>query len=232
MSVERSDNRLTAAKEILLAARDLDVAGRAEFTEWDLTVAAWRRNSNRFGCRGYEGMYPDHKRVMMEIMGITKKDNPLRRGWIEKTRPNYYQITDLGRSEADTLGSRQAGGRATMRSPQPIYDAVSPLYHHPVFRKFCQDPEEPRMWLGAASFLGLKSADPQHVEDRQTGVRSAIENALNWLDEIDADSFRSGVSGGQQAISRDDLRKLLDLLDTIETRFGRQFEAIQKRRPA
>ena len=73
-----------AAEEILLGADDLDRAGMREFSEWDLTVATWKRNPNRFGCRGYEDRYPDHKRVMMEIMGTTKKDNPLRRGWLSE----------------------------------------------------------------------------------------------------------------------------------------------------
>jgi hypothetical protein len=84
----RASDRLTAAQEILLGASDLDQAGRKEFTEWDLTVATWKRNPNRFGCRGYEEKFPAHKRVMMEIMG-NKKDNPVRLGRMTKTRPNY-----------------------------------------------------------------------------------------------------------------------------------------------
>jgi len=33
--------RLTAAQVIILAAEDITSAGATEFTEWDLTVAAW-----------------------------------------------------------------------------------------------------------------------------------------------------------------------------------------------
>ena len=87
---------LTAAQEILLAAAELAREGKSAFSEWDLTVATWGRNKNRFGCRGYEDDYPDHKRVMMEIMGKSKKDNPIRRGWIERSRPNFYSLTALG----------------------------------------------------------------------------------------------------------------------------------------
>lgn len=224
----KETNRLTAAQEILMGAGDLDGGGKKEFSEWDLTVATWKRNPNRFGARGYEEQYPDHKRVMMEIMGTTKKDNPLRRGWIERSRPNHYQLTDIGRSEVGRLSDTKATNEKSHRSPQPIYDAVSPLYRQAIFRKYVKDPEEPRMWVGAASFLGLTSNDAQHVEDRRRATRTAIENALDWLSETKSDNFRRGVSGGDEAISKTDLMKLRQFLDVIEKRFANQFEAIQK----
>ena len=148
---------LTAAQEILFGAADLDANGKAEFSEWDLTVATWKRNPNRFGCRGYEAQYPDHKRVMMEIMGTTKKENPIRRGWFERVRQNTYSLTNLGRTEAERLSKRGKTGGDSNRSPQSIYDAVVPLYKSSVFRKHSKNKEEPRMWLGAASVLQLSS---------------------------------------------------------------------------
>lgn len=224
----KATERLTAAQEILLGAADIDRSGAKEFSEWDLTVATWKRNPNRFGCRGYEDRYPDHKRVMMEIMGTTKKDNPIRRGWLERSRSNYYRMTDIGRAEAERLGDTNLTGEKSHRSAQPIYDAVAPLYRHPVFRKYCGDPQEPRMWLGAASFLGLTSNEPQHVEDRRKASRTAIDKALAWLEETNADSFRRGVSGGEEAISKESLLKLEEFLDLIESRFANQIEAIKK----
>jgi len=224
----KANERLTAAQEILLGAGDIDRGGTKEFSEWDLTVATWKRNPNRFGCRGYEDRYPDHKRVMSEIMGTTKKDNPIRRGWLERTRSNHYRMTDIGRSEVGRLSETKITGEKSHRSPQPIYDAVAPLYRHPVFRKYCSNSEEPRMWLGAASFLGLTSNDAQHVEDKRNATRTAIDNALAWLRETKADSFRRGVTGGDEAISKDSLLKLKQFLDILEARFSNQIEAIKK----
>lgn len=223
----RSGERLTAAQEILLGAHDLDKAGIREFTEWDLTVATWKRNPNRFGCRGYEEKYPDHKRVMMEIMG-NKKDNPVRLGRVVKTHPNHYRLTDLGRSEADRLIETKNTTLRSNRSPQHIYNAVAPFYQNTVFRKFCKNPEEPRMWLGAASFLGLKRNDAQHLDDQLKAARSSIENALEWLNETGTDAFRSGTSGGQEAISRDSLCRLKEFIDELEKRFAKQIEAIRR----
>lgn len=220
---------LTAAQEILFGAAALDDGGMAEFSEWDLTVATWKRNPNRFGCRGYEDQYPDHKRVMMEIMGTTKKDNPIRRGWLEKVRQNTYRLTNLGRTEAQRLSQRGKTGSAAHRSPQAIYDAVAPLYKNSVFRKHSRDKDEPRMWLGAASFLQLTSSDPQQLRDRLTATKSAIENAIAWMDENDTDVIRRGVSGSGEAISRENLMQLHDFYKTIMDRFSDQIEAIMKR---
>jgi hypothetical protein len=223
----RSNERLTAAQEILLGAGDLDEAGIQDFTEWDLTVATWKRNPNRFGCRGYEEKYPHHKRVMMEIMG-NKKDNPVRLGRIIKTHPHHYRLTHLGRSEIHRLSYTKDTSLKSNRSPQPVYNAVAPFYRSPVFRKFCKDPEEPRMWLGAASFLGIKRNDAQHLDDQLKTARSSIENALEWLDEAGIEAFRSGTSGGEEAISKESLFRLEEFIGVLEKRFAKQIEAIRR----
>lgn len=222
------ESQLTAAQEILLGAADLDRQNKAEFSEWDLTVATWKRDKNRFGCRGYETQYPDHKRVMMEIMGGSKKDNPMRRGWIERTRPNHYRMTDIGRATADRLRSTTGEAGASQRSAQPIYDAVRPYFEHSVFRKFCQNPEEPRMWLGAASFLGITRNDAHHLEDRMRGVRTAVQTALDWLKETSTTQLRRGVTGGGVTITKRDLERLNEFLDVITERFVVQIEALRK----
>lgn len=221
---------LTAAQEILFGAYDLDQSGRGEFSEWDLTVATWQRNPNRFGCRGYEAKYPDHKRVMMEIMGTTKKDNPIRRGWIEKVRPNTYRLTKLGLTEVERLNQSRNTDHQSTRSPQAIYEAVAPLYRNSVFRKHSRDPDEPRMWLGAASFLQLTKSDPQHLEDRLRATEAAIQNAMDWLDENGADHIQRGVSGGSEAISRNSLLQLKSFYETILDRFSGQIEAVKRSR--
>jgi hypothetical protein len=87
------------------------------------------------------------------------------------------------------------------------------------------------MWLGAASFLGLKRNEAQHLDDQIKRARSSIDNALEWLDETGADAFRSGASGGQEAISRESLVRLRDFLDLLETRFAKQIQSIRRTIP-
>jgi hypothetical protein len=227
--LEPVNRSLTAAQEILFAAHDLDLAGKSEFTEWDLTVASWKRNPNRFGCRGYESEHPDHKRVMMEIMG-NKKDNPVRVGTIEKTRPNCYRLTNLGRSQVDRLRHLRGDGQQSLRSPQSIYDAVAPYYQNSVFRKHSRDAEEPRMWLGAASFLQLANSEPRHLEDRLRATERAIDDALAWVAENGLDQINRGVSAGGEAISKDDLVRLKAFFTLLQERFAHQLEAIRRTR--
>lgn len=226
MSSQTQPEGRTAAQEIVLAAFDLDEAGNSEFSEWDLTVAVWKRDSNRFGCRGYETLYPDHKRVMKEIMNAGST-NPIRRGWLERTRPNRYRITDLGKSEGHRLRRRSTGESHSHAAPQSVYDAVAPYYQNPAFRKHLQDPNEPRLWMGAASFLQLQNTDPQHLKDRMTSARSAIDDALDWLEQKGEIKIVRGVTGGSEAISKERLIRLQGFLELLETRFANQIEAIR-----
>lgn len=218
---------LTAAQEILFAAFDLDASGKSEFSEWDLTVATWKRNPNRFGCRGYESEYPDHKRVMMEIMG-DKKENPVRVGTIEKTRPNCYRISNLGRSLVDRLRQSKGDGGQSVRSPQSIYDAVATYSKNVVFQKHLRDPEEPRMWLGAASFLQLANSEARHLNDRLRATEGAINDAIAWMDENAVDHINRGVSGGGEAITKDGAMRLAAFFKLIQERFGLHIEAIRR----
>lgn len=222
--------RTTAAHEILLAANDLALDGKNEFSEWDLTVASWKRDKNRFGCRGYEDSFPDHKRVMMEIMGQTKKDNPLRRGWLVKSRPNHYEITALGRNEANKIALVSKGQAATERSPQDIYDAVAPYFNSLTFKKFMKDESEPKMWLGAASFLGLSKNDALHLNDRLAAADSALSQSLSWFKETGQSSLRRGASGGSVSITKADVEKLAMLFENIRAQYKVQIEAIQRQK--
>jgi hypothetical protein len=226
-----SDGRktLTAAQEILLGAADIDAKGKQVFSEWDLTISTWERNKNRFGCRGYESEYPDHKRVMMEIMGTTKKENPIRRGWIVKVQPNTYSLTNVGRSEAEKLKVKGTTKGVDRRSPQAIYDAIAPLHKSSVFRKHVKNADEPRMWLGAASFYQLTSADPQHMVDRMKTVEAAVENAIAWLEENNAQVIHRGVSGSGEGVSLADLTNLQRFDQLLRERFSGQIEVIKSR---
>ena len=101
----KNDNKnLTAAEEVLLAAVNLTKNTKKEFTEWELTVWAWKLNQNRWGLRGFEDKYPDHKRVMNEVMAAgTQKI--VCRGWLERVKPNYYRLTDAGLAKAASLSN-------------------------------------------------------------------------------------------------------------------------------
>jgi len=213
---------LRAAEEIVIAAAGLSGSERKEFSEWDLTIRVWELNKNRFGCRGYEDKYPDHKRVMTELMG---KGKPVREsGWIEKTRRNHYRITALGLAVAARLAGR---GRPSYRRAQDVYEALKRYAFHRVFEDHVKSEDEPKTWLGAAAFLALRSNDREELETRLCTIRGAIEEALRWMAETGMEQLRHGDA--DSAISRDTLARLGDFLGVLEGRFAAQFDAIRGR---
>ena len=105
----------TAAEAVLLAAAELHSlrlihGDPTEFSEWDLSVAAWQRDPKRFGLRGYADRHPDHKRVSMEIMG-QKTSSPVVQGFMVKVRPNYYRLTAAGVARAEVIRKSARKGR-------------------------------------------------------------------------------------------------------------------------
>jgi hypothetical protein len=224
----RPEKRLTSAELILLAAGDLTNSGSAEFSEWQLSIAAWKRDLNRFGMRGYEKDHPDHKRVMKEVMGKANS-NPLQRGLLEKPRPNIYHLTALGRSEIAALGARYKLGGEQPRSASQLYEDIARYTKHRVFLAWIKDPEEPRSWLGASAFLGLTRHDPVELNYRVRDPLRFAADGLAWCDENARDRLTPGPVGGGKAITRRDLEMLRDFVGVLETRFANQMGAIRRR---
>jgi hypothetical protein len=237
--------KLTASETVLLAAADLTADGKQEFSEWDLTVAAWALDRQRFGLRGYALSHPDHKRVMMEIMG-KKASSPVQQKYLEKTRPNYYRLTQLGkaiaaglRSDSRTPGPAApapAAGKPTAAKPAPaavsrspvqeLYEKAALYVGKPEFRRWQDNPEEPRDWAGAAKFLGLNGTETRiDPIERLEEVRAAIQAALDWCTAQDTVYLTKG-GNASSPIHVSDLANVLDFLVALTYRFP---EALEKK---
>lgn len=210
----------TASETVLLAADDLAAAGKAEFSEWDLTVAAWSLDRFRFGLRGYAQSYPDHKRVMMEIMG-QKPSSPVVLKFLEKIRPNVYRLTAAGKAAAAKL----RGGAKVKPTRHPVtvrelYETVAAYAGRPEFRRWQENPEEPRDWAGAASFLGLtgKTGREDPVE-KMDEVKAALKAALDWCRVEEVAFLTRGSGSGGAPIHVRDVSDLLDFLTALTYRF-------------
>jgi hypothetical protein len=218
--VAAPEKKHTAAQLILLAADDLMASGMAEFSEWDLTVAAWTRDRFKFGLRGYAQTYPDHKRVMMEIMG-SRAHSPVQMKLLEKVRPNYYRLTPLGRATAARLreGPKSVGGSRPV-TVKDLYDSAAGYLNRAEFRRWQDNPEEPRDWAGAASFLGLtgksNTADP--VEQLEE-VETAIKSAMDWCNAQEVVFLTKGSGQGGTPIHVKELADMMDFLQALRYRF-------------
>lgn len=217
--------KFTASELVLLAASDLTAAGNQEFSEWDLTVAAWAVDRFRFGLRGYAQSYPDHKRVMMEIMG-QKPSSPVQQKYLEKLRPNYYRMTPLGRAAAQRLrGGAPPGAEPELKptakpvTVKELYETASVYVGRPEFRRWQDNPEEPKQWEGAASFLGILKGEKVEPAERIEEVRNAFKDAMDWCKVQEAAFLTRGSGQGGAPIHVRDLAEMLDFVQALIYRF-------------
>jgi hypothetical protein len=208
--------RLTAAQVIILAAEDLMAAGAVEFTEWDLTVAAWGRDRTRFGLRGYDQKHPDHKRVMMEIMG-QKPQNPLALGFMEKVRPNTYRLTPLGRAVSTRLrGSTPATGSDEQGD---FYRLAADLTNHPALMQWRSDPDRPRYWADVSAFLARGGDVRRDAAACLATLRRAVRSAIDWCMVHDVTYLVPVTRSGGEPLHVRSLTEIMDFFQVIEYRF-------------
>ena len=225
---DKPEKRLTSSEVILLGAHDLTAAGTSEFTEWQLSVATWKRDPIRFGMRGFEKDHPDHKRVMKEIMGQAPT-NPIQKGLLERPRANHYRLTAVGRVEATRLAEAGRAGNDGPRSASDLYEAVARYADHRVFQAWLKDPSEPKSWLGASAFLGITKNDPAELNKRLREAGRCVSEGLSWCSEHGRSQLTRGPVGGGRAITRGEIDKLREFIDVLQTRFEPQMSAIRRR---
>jgi hypothetical protein len=225
-----SERRLTAVQIILMAADDLTAAGSEEFSEFDLTVAAWNRDRQRFGLRGYANIHPDHKRVMMEIMG-NKASNPILLKFMEKIRPNIYRLTPLGRVEASRLRSVESGQPEKANSMRDLYESVSSFATHPVFARWRDEPAEPEKWKDAAGFLGMRSDRPGEAVEKMQHAYNVTRAAIDWVLAQKMDLLPQGTHRGSPSVHMRDLQELQSFLQALKYRFPEHLEMESRPRP-
>ena len=215
---------LSSTEEVLLAASRLSTDLIKEFTEWDLTVEAWKLNKNRWGLQGHED-YPDHKRVMNEVMAKgTQKI--VGRGWIERTRPNHYKITQLGLVKSKSLlGINQSEKRNVN-----LYEAISIYVRNPVFESYFINKNLPENWLDVAAFLKLNKYDAQTLEKILNYLKNIIEESLNYLKENNVSALIRGSSSQNKPITKERIIELSNFIQLIEEKFKSQFDAIRQSR--
>lgn len=88
---------LTVQQKILIAAAELERAGKVTFTAQDITVAAWTRFPDTFSLKGYSG-HLDHHAVYWVLCGA--KGLAGKRKWLTKNGVTY-SLTDTGRKTAE-----------------------------------------------------------------------------------------------------------------------------------
>jgi hypothetical protein len=247
--------RLTAAQIIVLAGEDLVDSGISEFSEWQLTVASWRRDRQRFGLRGYQDDHPDHKRVMMEIMG-SKPHNPIQMKLMEKVRPNYYRMTPNGRAEAARLRAglqKPKAASVAPATPEPtyptarpvapaapagraldkeaLYDGLADFAFQRSFGLWKDDPDQPHSWAEALGFLSAGRGKPADCGERWQEIDKLRREAMDFCDRTELDFLPATGKFGARRLSMADLGRLGDFLLALRHRFPDHLPPAKKLRP-
>jgi hypothetical protein len=107
-----------------------------------------------------------------------------------------------------------------------LYEKASLYVGKPEFRRWQDNPEQPRDWNGAADFLGLTGGDSLvDPVQRLEAIRTTIQAALDWCTARDTEYLTSGSSAGSP-IHVSDLASVLDFLVALTYRFP---EALEKK---
>jgi hypothetical protein len=104
-----------------------------------------------------------------------------------------------------------------------LYEEAALYVSKPEFRRWLDNPEEPRDWAGAARFLGLIGAD-RNVDPagRLREIRIAVQAALDWCSKQKIDYLIPGRDFSNPILVTD-LTNLLDFLLSLSYRFPATF---------
>lgn len=191
--------QLTAALTVLKAAGTLDGGVGNSFTEFDLTMAAWRLNPLRFGLRGYQHKHPDHKRVATEYAG-DRRSSPIKRGYMIRLSPCVYQLTALGRSVAASIGKEE--------QILPLIAWMGGVINHSCVGVWVNDPARPH-----------DIRDVQSLLDRDTfeQFEQRANEAFEWCRTQGLEYLAVPYHGGR--IHFPVIVTVLDFLSAMRARF-------------
>jgi hypothetical protein len=104
------------------------------------------------------------------------------------------------------------------------YEKAAHYVGKPEFRRWQDDPEEPRNWAGVARFLDLAGGN-EHVSPakRLKEIRTAIQAVYDWCKAHDTVYLTRGGNAGSP-IHVSDLASMQDFLQALIYRFPEAFE--------
>jgi hypothetical protein len=222
---------LRVHEKLLLAAADLEDAGKPLFSAEDLVVAAWERDADTFGLAGYpdeetgKPRFPNSNRVFAEIMG----SKPIRQqGLLVKTGTKMFRLTETGRRRADALRVPPASQSEEPRRAsfsRPVARRFERLLGTRAVDKLLSGRREEITFTDAAAFWGV-SARSTAMEFQ--GRIGEVEGVLRTAGAA-AERGPLLMKHGARAYAREDIEQLLALHEDMLERFKEEISFIRKR---
>lgn len=222
--------KLSVSDKLLLAAYDLEQAGRKSFSAEDLVVAAWQKFPDVFGLSGHlneksQPLHPDSNRVFAEIMG----SKPIRqRGLLIKVGNKMYQLTDAGREHARSLNNTSSTpeGHVTKAGlARPTIEALKKLLSSKAVEKVKNNRVEDVTFYDACAFWGVSPMSSAiELEGRLANFERLVQSARSVL-RGKAASFAHGGEG----FGVDDLKRLTEVHNLLQEKFSTELAFIRQR---
>jgi hypothetical protein len=220
---------LTIQEKLLLAALELESAGKDRFSAEDLVVIAWRKFPETFGLLGYADehgipLYPNSNRIYAEIMG----SKPLRRnGYLKKVGSKMYQLTELGRAHAKAVANNNITNNKTKWALAREYiEFIRRLFDTKAARKYREHRGEDISFFDACGFWGINPAsNAKEIWAKFAEIESVLDITQKSFKEKESVQFRHG--GDDFSLS--DLKTLIQLHSFLQAKFGTEIEHIKKR---
>src|SRR6185312_677689 len=139
-------------RQLLLAAVDCS-GGDTEktFTFEELLVAAWKRDNQSWGLRGFESAYPDSERIHRELDSRGKASKGLvELGWVDKVRARVYRLTLKGLTETSRAKPENPVIREKIRRESE--EEIRRVLEHTTFQQWLADATKPKRFRDAGAF--------------------------------------------------------------------------------
>lgn len=214
--------RLTVGDKLLVAALDLENAGRRPFSAEDLVVAAWAKFPDAFGLAGHSSQYPDSNRVFVEIMG----SKPVRsRGLLARVGAKRYQLTEAGRRRAAALLGHESIGGVKAGLDREVAGELQKLLRSRVVDKDKSGRADEVTFHDACSFWGISPrSSRKDLEARLANFDAIVEEGRRAASEGVA-TFEHNVP----AFTADAIDTLVRLHQQMLVRFEPELGVIRKR---
>src|SRR5262249_43137833 len=120
---------------------------------------------------------------------------------------------------------------ATHKAPDlDYYDSVAGYVNHGAFRRWKDDPDEPRRWGDVVDFLGADPDDPDDIARRVKQVRKRARDAIDYCNKNDKDFLTKEPARTHPAVHFNLVAELIDFLQALSYRFP-QLDGEGKRPP-
>lgn len=111
--------------------------------------------------------------------------------------------------------------RATAKpvTVKDLYKTAAFYVNRPEFRRWQENPEEPKNWEGVAAFLGILEGNEVFPAERIQEVHNAVKDAKDWCMVQEAAYLTRGAGQGGTPIHIRELIEMLDFLHALTLRF-------------